>query len=55
MLAAVATAAWAKDILACLADSGTTLADSTGLLVGKISFAADGPAFTLPADDGDPP
>ena len=51
-------AAWAEDILAGLADSGTTLADGTALLVGQIgqiSFATDGPAFTLPADDGSPP
>ena len=41
--------------MAGLADSGTTLADGTALLVGQISFATDGPAFTLPADDGDPP
>ena len=54
-LAAAATAAWAEDTLAGLADSGTTLADGTALLVGQISFATDGPAFTLPADDGDPP
>ena len=32
-----------------------TLADGTELLVGRIAFAADGPAFTLPVDDGDPP
>ena len=51
----MATAAWAKDTLAGLADTGTTIADGTGLLVGQISFAADGPAVTLPADDGDPP
>ena len=33
-LAAVVTAAWAEDTLAGLADSGTTLADGTALLVG---------------------
>jgi len=54
-LAAAATAAWAEDTLASLADTGTTLADGTELLVGHIAFAADGPACTLPADDGDPP
>jgi hypothetical protein len=54
-LAKAATAAWAEDTLAGLADTGTTLADGTELLVGHIAFAADGPAFTLPADDGDPP
>ena len=41
--------------MAGLSDSGTTLADGTALLVGQISFAEDGPAFTLPADDGDTP
>ena len=53
--AAAATAAWAEDTLAGLADTGTTLADGTELLVGRITFAADGPAFTLPSDDSDPP
>ena len=51
----MATAAWAEDTLAGLANSGTTLADGTALLAGQISFAADGPAFALPAADGDPP
>ena len=54
-LAAAASAAWAEDTLAGLADTGSTLADGTELLVGHIAFAADGPAFTLPPDAGDPP
>ena len=54
-LAAAATAVWAADTLAGLADTGTTLSDGTQLLVGHIAFAAEGPAFTLPLDDGDPP
>ena len=37
-LAAVAKATWADGTLAGLADSGTTLADGTALLVGHISF-----------------
>ena len=53
--AAAATAAWAEETLAGLADIGTTLPDGTELLVGRITFAADGPAFTLPPDDSDPP
>ena len=40
-LAALATAAWAEDTLAGLADAGTTLSDGTALLVGHISFAAE--------------
>ena len=52
-LAAVVSATWAEDTLAGLADSSTTHADGTVLLVGQISFAADGPALTLPVDDGD--
>ena len=52
---AAATAALAEDTLAGLADTGTTLAHGTELLVGPIAFAADGPAFTLPPDAGDPP
>ena len=31
------------------------LADGTELFVGRIAFAADGPAFTLMVDSGDPP
>ena len=54
-LAAAATAVWAADTLAGLADTGTTLSDGTQLLVGHVAFAAEGPAFTLPLDDGDPP
>ena len=53
-LAAAASAVWVEDTLAGLAHTGTTLADGTELLVGHITFAADGPAFTLPVDDGDP-
>ena len=49
-----ASAVWAKDTLADLADTGTTLADDMELLVGHIAFATDGPAFTLPVDDGAP-
>jgi hypothetical protein len=56
-LSAAAEAAWATDTLAGLAESGTTLADGTEVFVGRIAFAADGPAFTLPGppDEGDPP
>ena len=50
-----ASAAFAEDTLAGLADTGSTLADATELLVGHIAFATDGPAFTLPPDAGDPP
>ena len=32
-----------------------TLADGTELLIGRIAFAADGPAFALTVDAGDPP
>ena len=48
-------AAGAADTLAGLAETGTTLADGTELFVGRIAFAAEGPAFALPPDDGDPP
>ena len=51
-LTAAADAAWAADTLAGLADSCTTLADGTELLVGRIAFAAEGPAFALPPDAG---
>ncbi len=55
-LAAAAAAAWADDTLAGLADSGTMLPDGTELFVGRISFAAEGSAFSLPlGDGGDPP
>ena len=47
--------AWTADTLAGLADTGTTLADGTELFVGLIAFAAEGQAFALPPDDGDPP
>jgi Reverse transcriptase (RNA-dependent DNA polymerase) len=50
--ASAAASAWAD---AGLADAGTTLADGTELILGSISFAAEGPAFTLPPDEGDPP
>ena len=30
-------------------------ADGTELFVGRIAFAAEGPAFAVPPDDGDPP
>ncbi len=53
-LAAAAAAAWTTDTLAGLADAGTTLDDGTGLFIGNVSFAVDGPAFVLPAEDGDP-
>ena len=52
--AALAAAAWAEDTLAGLADTGTTLPDGTELFVGRITFAAEGPAFSLPPDAGDP-
>ena len=55
VFAAAASAVSTEDTLAGLADTGTTLADGTELLDGRIAFAADGPAFTLPVDDGDPP
>ena len=54
-LAAAAEAAWTTDTLAGLADAGTTLDDGTDLFIGSVSFAVDGPAFVLPAEDGDPP
>ena len=50
-----ASAVWAEDTLAGLAETGTTLANGTELLVGRIAFTADGLAFALPVDDGDPP
>ena len=42
-------------MLAGLAETGTTLADGTQLFVGLIAFAAQGPAFALPPDDGNSP
>ena len=36
-------------------DSLYTLADGTELLVGHVTFAAAGPAFSLPQETGDPP
>ena len=36
-------------------DTGVTLPDGTELFISSITFAADGPAFTLPPEDGDPP
>jgi hypothetical protein len=54
VLTSAAKAAWAVDTLAGLADSGLTLADGMELLVGRISFAADGPAFIFPPGAGDP-
>ena len=51
----VATAAWAEDTLAALADSCTTLADGTALLVGQILFAADGRRFRCPRTTAIPP
>ena len=53
-LAAAVEAAWATDTLAGLADSSATLADGTELLVGCIAFA-EGTAFSLPPDAGEPP
>jgi hypothetical protein len=53
--AAAAAAAWTEDTLAGLAEMGHTRADGTELLVGHVTFAAAGPAFTLPPDTGDPP
>ena len=53
--AAAAEVAWASDTLAGLGDTGARLADGTELFVGHIAFAADGPAFSLPPDAGDPP
>ena len=43
---AAAAAAWTEDTLAGLAEVGRTLADGTQLLVGHVTFAAAGPAFT---------
>ena len=37
--------AWTADMLAGLADTGTTLAVGTELVVDSIAFAAEGPAF----------
>ncbi len=54
-LTTAADAAWAADTLAGIADACTTLADGTELLVGSIAFSAEGPAFSLPPDAGDPP
>jgi hypothetical protein len=54
-LAAAAEAAWTTDTFAGLADAGTTLDKGTDLFIGSISFAVDGPAFVLPAEDGEPP
>jgi hypothetical protein len=53
--AAAAEVAWASDTLAGLGDTGTRLANGTELFVCHIAFAADGPAFSLPPDAGDPP
>ena len=53
-LAAAAEAAWATDTLAGLADACTTLYDGIDLFIGSVAFAGDGPAFVLPAEDGDP-
>ena len=52
---AAAAVAGTADTLAGLAETGTTLADGTELFVGRIAFAAEGPACNLPPDDGDPP
>jgi hypothetical protein len=54
-LAAAPAAAWTENTLTGLTEVGTTLADGTDLLVGYVSFAAEGPAFTLPPGAGDPP
>ena len=57
LTAATAKASWAHDIavtLAGLADTSVTLPEGTELFIGRITFAADGPAFTLPPD-GNPP
>ena len=52
---AAAAIAGTEDTLAGLAETRTTLADRTELFVGRIAFAAEGTAFALPPDDGDPP
>jgi hypothetical protein len=54
-LAAAAHAAWTTDTLAGLSDAGTTLDDGTDLFICGVSFAVDGPAFVLQAEDDDPP
>jgi hypothetical protein len=45
----------ASKCVAGLANTCTTLPDGTKLFVGSITFAAEGPAFSLPPDAGDPP
>ena len=55
LAAASVEASWANDTLAGLADTGVTLPDGTELFIGRIIFAADGPAFTLQPEDEDPP
>ena len=47
---AVAAIAGTEDTLVGLAETGTTLADGTKLFDGRITFAAEGPAFALPPD-----
>ena len=46
-LAAAASAVWAEDTLAGLADADTTLADGAALLVGGVAYAADGHTGTM--------
>ena len=54
-LVAATEDAWTADTLAGLADTGTTLADDDSeLFVGRPAFAAEGTAFALPPDDGEP-
>ena len=54
LAAASVEASWANDTLEGLADTSVTLPDSTELVIGSITFAADGPAFTRPPEAGDP-
>ena len=55
LTAATAEASWAHDRLAGPADTGVTLPDGPELFIGRITFATDGPAFTLPPEVGNPP
>ena len=51
--AAAITGKDSEDTRAGLAETGMTLADGTERFAGRIAFAAEGPAFALPPDDGD--
>ena len=54
LAAATAEASWAHDTLAGIADAGVVLPDGTELFIGSITFAAAGPALTLPNEAGTP-